>query len=215
MKSFQELNNSFIKISGAVEMQEKNLEKFIKERDEYLLKKTILSDSISLAKKCVEKSLEQKVYIEDIISSGLSEVYGYKNTFVLEPIVGTDGIIKGLKPRLKEGDGEFDDPINSFGAAAVSIASLCFKISVLLLTPNTKKVLIMDEPLANVSPTLQIRFRTFVENVCEATGLQIIMITHLDQPFGKVLEVVKGGPNNSKPSTVTDITEKLVAENKL
>jgi DNA repair exonuclease SbcCD ATPase subunit len=167
-------------------------------------------EAVSLAKKCLEESLEQKKFIEEIVSSGLTEVFGVEHTFCLETVLGTDGTIKGLKPRLKEAGGEFDDPIGSFGASASAIASICFRIAILLLSTGTAKVLILDEPLANVSPTLQDRFKAFIETICSQTGLQIIMVTHMDQPFGRIYEVtkeVKKGKRTSRVNLVINSTE--------
>lgn len=164
-----------------------------------------VKDAISLAKKCLEESLAQKKYIEEIVSAGLTEVFGIEYTFVLEIVLGDDNTIKGLKPRLKEAGGELDDPMASFGAGAQSIASVCFRMALLLLTSGTAKVLILDEPLANVSPALQSRFQQFVETTCNETGLQLIMVTHMDQPFGRVYEVSKDAKKQRKTSIVREM----------
>jgi ABC-type molybdenum transport system ATPase subunit/photorepair protein PhrA len=195
------------KLLGALEEKEEKHAQYLQQKQ--LTEATLLTfqDAISLAKKCLVESLEQKKYIEEIISSGLTEVFGIKYTFVLETVLDANGVIKGLKPRLKEADGEFDDPLSSFGAGSQSIASVCFRIAILLLSSGTAKVLILDEPLANVSPTLQDRFKCFIENTCKQTGLQLIMITHMDQPFGKVYEVLKEGKSGKRISKVQEVTE--------
>lgn len=201
-----ELKSEVHKLLGALEEKEQTLTNLISKKEKLEASLPDYQQAVSLAKKCLEKSLDQKKYIEEIVSSGLTEVFGIKYTFALETVLGTDGTIKGLKPRLQEQDGEFDDPINSFGAGAQSIASVCFRIAILLLSSGTAKVLILDEPLANVSPTLQDRFKLFVENTCKQTGLQLVMVTHMDQPFGKIYEVIKEGKRGKRTSKVQDIT---------
>jgi ABC-type molybdenum transport system ATPase subunit/photorepair protein PhrA len=200
------LKSEVHKLLGALEEKEQTLENLKQKKTQIEATLPTYQEAVSLAKKCLEKSLDQKKYIEEIVSSGLTEVFGIKYTFALETVLGPDGTIKGLKPRLQEQDGEFDDPINSFGAGAQSIASVCFRIAILLLSSGTAKVLILDEPLANVSPTLQDRFKLFVENTCKQTGLQLIMVTHMDQPFGRVYEIVKEGKRGKRISKVHDIT---------
>lgn len=195
------------KLKGVCEERERTQLSLVSSKDELELSIPILKDSISLAKKCLEESLEQRKYIEEIVSSGLSEVFGVDHQFVLEPVYGVDGSLKGLKPRLKEAGGEFDDPLTSFGAGAQSIASICFKISILLLSTGTAKVLIMDEPLANVNTSLQDRFKAFIENISKETGLQIIMITHMDQPFGKVFSVEKEKKKSKRISKVKEVID--------
>lgn len=188
------------KIEGACEERKKRLEILNVKVSQITGDLGLKREAVSLARKCVEDSLKQKSYIEEIVSSGLTEVFGVKYTFFLEPILGPDGLIKGLKPRLKEEEGEFDDPIGSFGAAAQVIASVCLKIAILLLSSGTSKVLVMDEPLANMAPILQDRLKIFVETICEKTDLQIVMVTHLDQPFGKIYHVTKEGKGKKRSS---------------
>lgn len=185
------LRDQVLKLQGSFDEKAQTYQTLVAERETLLSATKTQEEAISLAKKCLESSIKQKSYIEDIVSAGLSEVFGVKYVFNLETVVAPDGTIKGLKPRLKEQDGEFDDPIASFGASSAAIVSFCMRIAILLLSSGTAKVLILDEPLANVSSSLQDRFKLFVENVCSTTGLQIIMITHMDQPFGKVYEVYK------------------------
>ena len=169
------------------EKQAKDLELKISNLKKELI---VFEDANSLAKKCLEGALAHKTYIEEVISSGLSEVFDSKFVFILEPVID-NGISKGLKPRIKEGNGEFDDRLQSFGASSAAICSVCFRICLLLLSSGTEKVLIMDEPLANISPKLQNRFRAFIEAICSKTGLQLVMVTHLDEPFGTVYEIKK------------------------
>lgn len=206
---YEELRSQVQKLSGVIEEKKNRLDKLTAEKASLEEDLPSLREAISLAKKCLEKSLEQKKFIEDIVSTGLTEVFGIPYTFFLEVVTGPDGSIKGLKPQLKEAYGEFDDPINSFGAGAQSIASVCFRIAILLLSSGTAKVIIFDEPLANVSPTLQDRFKAFIETTCKKTGLQLIMVTHMDQPFGKVYEVVKEGKKGKRISKAIDVTNTI------
>lgn len=207
MSQIEDLKLKIIRLEGSLEEKLTRLQDLMTQKEEIDLKLPSKQEAILLAKKCLETSLEQKKYIEEIVSAGLTEVFGTTYTFILETVYGPDGSIKGLKPRLKESNGEFDDPINSFGAGVGSIASACFRMAILLLSSGTAKVLILDEPLANVSSTLQDRFKVFVETICEQTGLQLIMITHMDAPFGRVWEVTKESKIKNKSSKIKDVTE--------
>lgn len=195
------------KVQGKLESLKAELEKVNEERQIIELELPALNEAILLARKCLEESLEQRKFIETIVSSALTEVFGVPFTFILDPVHDKDGSIKGLKPLLKQGDEEFRDPLSSFGAAVQTIASITFRFANLFLSTGTAKVMILDEPLANVSPALQNRFRNFIINVCKDTGLQIIMTTHMTEPFGKVYKVEFSSKN--KGSTVTDVTDSL------
>lgn len=148
-------------------------------------------EAILLARKCLEESIQLKTYIEDIISEGLTEVLGVKYRWVLETILDDDTSIKGLQPKIAAEGCDLDDPLEAEGAGAVTIVSLLFRIAVLILTNQTAKVLIGDEILANLNPVLQGRLRIFIDRICKEAGLQLIMVTHLDEPFGKVYKIVK------------------------
>lgn len=150
----------------------------------------LLLRTCELAKLVLQGSLNSKQSIEGLLSQGLTEIFGVECTFVLEEVL-ENGIPKGFKPVLKEGDGEFDDPDSSVGNGAKAIMSICLKIAEILAIPGTPRLLVMDEPLAPLSTNYQERFEDFMKTVCEATGIQVIMITHQPFPFGKIVEVTK------------------------
>jgi ABC-type molybdenum transport system ATPase subunit/photorepair protein PhrA len=202
------IRDNVLRISGSISERRENLKVLVAERNTLAPKLKANTEAIQLAKKCLEHSLEKKKYIEEIVSSGLTEVFGTKHTFVLEPVQGADGIIKGLKPKLKEEHGELDDPLTSFGAGAQAISSLCFRITLLLLSSDTERLLILDEPLANVSPLLMARFGAFIDNICKTTGLQLILVTHTDIEVGTTYQVAKETKNNRKISSVNKIVIK-------
>lgn len=187
-----ELTRKYNFLEGVVETKEQQLDQKINELDEINHGLTILGDAISLAKACTQEIIEQKTFLEKVISKALSEVFGIPHEFILEPIY-TDGLLTGLKPKIKEGKGEEDDPMTGLGTGAQSLISLCLRICMLVLQNETAKLLVLDEPLANVNFALQTNLSEFVKNVCEETGLQVIMVTHLDSPFGRVFESVKKG----------------------
>jgi len=191
LDQFQQLKVQFeIKRLKVLELQQAKEELEIKLKN---LQNQLNDDekSLTLLKACLEKLLEKKIYIEDLISKALTTVFNKNYKCLLELQYDSDGILKGIKPKFAEEDGEFDDPISSFGSGAAAIASLCLRIAILLITGGTAPVLVMDEPLANLSSDLQPTMQKFIEETCKASDLQLVMITHLDEPFGKVYRVSK------------------------
>ena len=152
----------------------------------------VVSGSKLLARKCLELSMKKKEKLERIIGSALTDVFGYRCTYTLEPVVDKNGGVKGLKQTLsEEGMDGSDEPLSAFGGGSHAIISICMKLAFVLLTKNLPKVLVMDEPLPNLATDLQPRFKEFLETVCTKTGLQVIMITHQSEPFGKVYKFEK------------------------
>jgi hypothetical protein len=169
------------------------------------LQLAITQDSIRLAKACLERTSLLKSSVEELISSGLTEVFGIPYVFKLEPVQDENGFVKGLKPKISRCGGPFVNPLESYGAGVVSITSLLWKVAQLTLTKKTARLLIMDETLANVSPLLQERLQQFIEKVAEQLKLQIVMVSHLPNPFGKVYNIQLTKTKNPY-STVEEIT---------
>jgi len=190
-----ELVSKYNFLEGVVQTKEQLLSQKQTELSNLTKEITILNDAISLAKACTQEIIEQKVFLEKVISKALTEVFGVVHEFILEPVY-TDELLTGLKPKIKEGKGEEDDPMTGLGTGAQSLISLCLRICMLVLQNGTAKLLVLDEPLANVNFTLQTNLSEFIKNVCEETGLQIIMVTHLDSPFGRVFESIKKSGTN-------------------
>lgn len=184
--------DKFLLAKGALNSIEDSLASKKKDLDSISEEINVLKESILLARKCLDTSLESKIFIENTISTALTEVFGSPHKFILETMLGDDGSVKGLKPKIMEDGGEPDDPLTSFGASSQAIVSICLKICILLLTNETSRILIMDEPLRNVDPILQDRFKCFLENICKEANFQIIMVT-FSEPFGKVFRVKKEG----------------------
>lgn len=144
-----------------------------------------------LVKKALEKSLSRKRYVESIISSGLSEVYGVQYSYELKEVVDDDGLVRGLKPTLKRVGGLERDPYRRFGRGAKDVMNICYNFALILLEAGTSRLLVMDEPLSHISNEMQERLEQFMQNICKKSGLQLVMITHQDAPFGRVYEVKK------------------------
>lgn len=186
--SIKDIETKLIRQKAILDERQKELDLVSSTVSKLKTQSVLYSEAIELAKNSLLRVLENIEFIEQTVSSGLTEIFGTEHVFKLEKILD-GGILKGLKPRLKEGNGEFDDPLQSFGDGQISIITVCLKLAVLLLNNKTEKILIMDEPLANVSPLLQSRFEAFIKNLVAETDLQLIIVTHMDEPFGDIYQI--------------------------
>lgn len=195
------------KLEAKIQGRKELIELLTKKKDaidaEYITEEsnaTVLEEALSLAKKCLQESIEKRSYIEDIVSDGLSIVYGTPYEFKLE-VVEDNGIIKGLKPRMRASGGEFEDPMDSFGGGGQSVASLLLKLAALILTPNMSRVFVADEPTANLTPLYWGRLMEYLQGLCEGANMQMILITHAE-PGGKIFWVQKKDGVNSTATEV-------------
>lgn len=150
-----------------------------------------LSLALDLAKKCLEQSLQRRAYIEQLISQSLSEIYEEDYQFKLEILFDEEGTIKGIKPLLACGKGLQRNPLEAYGSGVSDVINILLYIISLTFSGDTERTLFLDEPLSHMDDRRHSRFEQLLKTVCSGLGLQIIMITHQSEPFGKIYRVKK------------------------
>lgn len=153
-------------------------------------KVTLLNESISLSNKCLEESIELKKHIEDLGTALLTEVMAKECIIRLDPQFSSDNIIKGLKLNISL-DGEDFDSLSEEGDGIKNVLSIFLRICFLLLGSQTEKVIVLDEPFPNLSPFLWSRVEKFLKGLVDSTPLQVIIVTHVNQPFGSIFKVFR------------------------
>jgi DNA repair exonuclease SbcCD ATPase subunit len=151
----------------------------------------VTKEAVDLAVKCLEDHSKNISYIESIVTTALQAVFGKDYKFFFERVLSKEGVLRGIRAKVRIGDFE-SELTDSFGAGVQAVASLFLRIAAVLLS-GLPRVLIMDEPLVNLSPKVWLKLAPFLEQICENSGLQIIMVTHVDAPIGTVWRVVKNG----------------------
>lgn len=92
--------------------------------------------------------------------------------------------------RFVRGDLEVD-PLTSAGGGMVDVASFALRLACLILSqPKQSRVIILDEPFKFVSAEFRSDVREMLEQLSADMGVQIIMITHIEElETGKVIEL--------------------------
>lgn len=128
--------------------------------------------------------------VEDIVTAGIRAVFQipsleFKMSYSESK---TGGVKKTPEVRLSvqyERDGEMVSGSlkNSFGGGlAVVVATLLNVIVVLHLNPRLDPILILDEPLSDLSPAggFRERMADFLKTLTEETPIQLILVSHED-----------------------------------
>jgi len=149
----------------------------------------LLEEALSLAKKCLEECLNLRHQIEDIVKAGMHETFEIPVNFLLESVLDDDSLFKGLKIKFSLPDGELSDPKDDVGAGMLSVASIFLVAAVLLVGGVSEALLVLDEQLATLKIERWRRLGEVLENLCRDSNLQIVFLTHSDEPFGKVYKV--------------------------
>lgn len=124
--------------------------------------------------------------VEKIASAGLSVVFGEDVELKLVPKV------RARRPEIdvviKTGELE-TSVLDARGGGLAQVAGLLLKITTLLLTNGARKLIVADEPLAMLSAEYAPRIADFLSELCEKTGLQLIMVTH-DEVLSEAADTV-------------------------
>lgn len=95
------------------------------------------------------------------------------------------------KLALARGDMILDNPLKQAGGGVVSLAAFALRLVCLILSrPMKRRLLVLDEPLVQISENYREGARVLLETLAEEMDCQIIMVTHSDTLMtGKVIEL--------------------------
>lgn len=129
----------------------------------------------------VAKEIQDRTYgcIASIVTQCLEAVFEEPYKFRL------DFVSKRGQSEAKlsfERNGELVDPVDASGGGVVDVASFALRLAALvLLGPRARRVLILDEPFKFLSAEYRERIRDLLLLLSEKLGLQIVMVTHIDE----------------------------------
>lgn len=139
--------------------------------------------------------------MQNIASLGLTQVFDEPIDLTIEQVVRARRVEMDVKVKT----GNLETPImEARGGGLASVAGFLLRISVLLLTPEARKLIVLDETFAMLSEDYVPRLADFLKELCGKTGLQIILVTHQDQfieAADRVIRIYKSGENTSKLTT--------------
>jgi vacuolar-type H+-ATPase subunit F/Vma7 len=76
---------------------------------------------------------------------------------------------------------QVDTPVlEARGGGMVVVVSFLLQLVFLLKTPGLRRLMVMDESFAHVSAGYEPRVAEFLREVCDRTGVQVILVTHSD-----------------------------------
>lgn len=83
------------------------------------------------------------------------------------------------------------DPLSAAGGGVVDVAAFALRLACLVLAkPRNRRVLFLDEPFRFVSENFRSRIRDLLLTISEEMGVQIVMVTHIDElRIGKIVEL--------------------------
>lgn len=106
------------------------------------------------------------VFDEDIKLEVSNKVVGARSETVFTVVSNTE-------------EGELRTSImDARGGGVAAIVGFLIQAVLVLLTPNLRPILFLDETFRNVSEEFQSPLGEFIKDLCERTGLQVVLVTH-------------------------------------
>lgn len=190
MTSIEDLSSQLIKIKSDIDKKigyREALEKLQVTTEEDILNSRNLIESyakVSALLNSIGESKQKLIQdkIEHLVTQGLQTIFSDSMSFHIEQETKGSTQVTDLIVRTTLPSGEcFDTPaIGSRGGGVVSVISFLLRLIMVLLSDEMKKnpILILDEPFAALSKNLAPDMATFIREIVDRTGVQILMVTH-------------------------------------
>lgn len=177
--------NALFLLAKDCDLEVDKIETAIEKADQFAILQKQAMVLLQHASDTIQKDIKEA--LTSLCSTALQDVFPDKNcTFEVDFV--TTKNTTNLEMYIVE-DGIRYDPLESRGHGMVDVLCFALRVSLLCLKPEIRKVILLDEPFKQVSAEYRDRAIEFVKDVSLRTGIQIIMVTHIDE-FAKYADKV-------------------------
>lgn len=162
----------------------KKLQSSIKTLGEELRIKKLGIDSLNDISKIYEQfSIRRK--IEAVITNIIRVLFCQDNfKFAIQrKTIRNQQEVELLKSENRDGF-EYFTPLANNAGGINDIVDIIIRVLVIQTFPENRRLLILDEPLKNLSKELRPRFFDFFRKLCDEFKIQYILVTHEDEYMG-------------------------------
>lgn len=195
----EEVNKALAKLSKDRATQEYLQEKLSNDEKSLIALKRSADDLLevrALFQKAAQDTQQKlEFHISNLVSTALAAVFDDPYTFQLEFVQKRN---KTEAELWFVRNGEKMKPIDASGGGAVDVASFALRIAFWSLTKKTRPLIILDEPFKHLSSDLQNRASDMLKMLSENLGLQIILVSHIDQLILNAAKEFKVSLNRGK-----------------
>lgn len=121
-----------------------------------------------------------KAQVESLVTQALQTIFGDDLSFHLQPRTRGNQQVIDFVLRSTYPDGSTVDTsvLDSRGGGMAAVVGFVLRLVVLLLTPNTRRALFLDESFGMVSAEYEPRVAEFLREVADKAAVQVVLITH-------------------------------------
>lgn len=158
----------------------------LKEEEDYYARAQEAQEVLQRVAQAVQQKAHEK--IAGVVSTCLSTVFDDPYEFKIEferKRGKTEARLRFTRRGLEV------DPLTAAGGGVVDVAAFALRAACLMLhRPRLTKLLVLDEPFKFVSADYRDNVRKMLEGLAKDLGLQIILVTHIDElESGKIISL--------------------------
>jgi DNA repair exonuclease SbcCD ATPase subunit len=117
--------------------------------------------------------------IETLVTHGLTSIFGEGLSFHITSSARGKQTVTNLTVKSTINGQEIEtDILSARGGGVAATAGFLLRLTIMLLTPNAPRLLVLDETFAQLSEEYESPLAAFILQLCEKTGTQIVMVTH-------------------------------------
>lgn len=141
--------------------------------------------------------------IENVVSHGLTSIFEESMEFKIhQSVVG-----KRLEVKFSLITYQHDKPLetsimDSRGGGIGAVVGFLLRVAILMLMPNARRLLVLDETFAQLSVEYLPALSEFIAQLCEQTGIQVLLVTHSTE-FASEADVVYRVSHTENKTKVT------------
>ena len=178
-----ELENRVADMKDDLAARKAKLVALTDQRDEAyeVIAKTEADDSVTVKARLLLESyseLEQRVLrdkVEALVTAGLQTIFGSDYYFSIEVKTLRGQAAMEFTVRKRQ---LIRDPLDSHGGGLVNIVSMVLRLVIVALTPGLSRVVVLDEPFAQLSQSYVEGVSLFIRELVDTTGIQLLIVSH-------------------------------------
>lgn len=183
MTTIVDLENRVKEMGDDLAAKKAKLAALTDQRDEAyeVIAKTEEDNAITVKARLMLESyseLEQRVLrdkVEALVTAGLQTIFGQGYYFSIEIKTLRGQAAMEFTVRKRE---LVRDPMDSHGGGLVNIVSMVLRLVIVALTPGLSRVVVLDEPFAQLSQSYVEGVSKFIRELVDTTGIQLLIVSH-------------------------------------
>lgn len=117
--------------------------------------------------------------VEDVVTRGLVAIFEEPMSFRLEQVVSGKRLeVRFFLTTEHKGESLETGIMDARGGGVGAVIGFLLRVSILLLIPQSRHILVLDETFAQLSTDYLPNLSEFIRQLVDKTGVQIVMVTH-------------------------------------